>query len=614
MDAAKETFDLAKLKDEISFLEEELKRIRGNEEMLRRAQNLAGLGIWEYDIFNNKVTWSDHVYDIYGLERGKDAPRFEDILTYSSEEERTLVETTINDAVMTGTSYQMDCTIIDKQGNKKYVHATGQPFYNEQKQLTHLFGTISDITQRMEEKNAFMLSDFTIESISDGIFWIDENAKFYRVNNAVCKALGYTKEELQGKAGKDINPTFTHEKSQQLWKDTKAQKSHTFETVHQRKDGTTFPVEITNNIFMWEGREFRCSIVRDISERKKKEEELLKALNQVEELKNKLERENIYLREEIKLNNNFEEIIFKNVRSQKNLKKVEQVAPTDTTVLITGESGTGKELLARAVHNLSRRKNKPLVRVNCAVLPAALIESELFGHEKGAFSGAINRKMGRFELADNGTIFLDEIGELPFDLQSKLLRVIQENEFERLGGTETIKIDVRVIAATNKDLENEVDKGTFREDLFYRLNVFPIETIPLRERPEDVPLLVNHFVKRYSERMGKGIEKVAKKTMEMLIDYNWPGNVRELENIIERAMITSTGDELVVDQSLERKGNGKKDTLISLEEAERSHIIKALKLTRGKVSGDKGAAKLLQVNPKTLESRIAKLNIDKRNP
>ena len=294
------------------------------------------------------------------------------------------------------------------------------------------------------------------------------------------------------------------------------------------------------------------------------------------------------------------------------LGQVEQVAPTDATVLILGETGTGKELLARAVHNLSGRKDRSLVKVNCAALPANLIESELFGHEKGAFTGAVERKTGRFELADSGTIFLDEIGELPLELQVKLLRVLQEGEYERLGSSETLKVDVRVIAATNRDLETAAREGEFREDLYYRLNVFPVESIPLRDRKDDIPLLVNHFVEKICARVGKHIERVPKKVMDTLQAYAWPGNVRELENMVERGVIVSRGDRLEVGDWFP-----KSDTpvvageTVTLEENERRHIVEVLEQTDWRVSGEKGAAKVLDMNANTLVSRIRKLGIER---
>jgi len=342
-------------------------------------------------------------------------------------------------------------------------------------------------------------------------------------------------------------------------------------------------------------------------------DELAKRLKEIEALKNQLQAENKYLQEEIKLNNNFEEIVSKSKVFHKILQQVEQVAPTDATVLILGESGTGKELVARAIHNISNRSKRPLVKVNCATLPANLIESELFGHEKGAFTGALERKIGRFELADGGTIFLDEIGELPVELQSNLLRVLQEGEFERLGNPKTMKVNVRVIAATNRHLETAIEKKEFREDLYYRLNVFPIHCPPLRERKEDIPILVKHFLKKHEGKMVKKILNVETKVIDALMTYEWPGNIRELENLIERAMILSSGNTLEAGDWLPKsnivKGDNGQKTLLKLEEVEKEHIIDTLKKVNWKVSGEKGAARILGLNPTTLEARMKKLGI-----
>lgn len=346
---------------------------------------------------------------------------------------------------------------------------------------------------------------------------------------------------------------------------------------------------------------------------KERTAELSKALKEVEILKNRLEKENAYLQEEIKLTHNFEEIITQNKEYKKMLASIEQVAATNATVLILGESGTGKELLARAVHNRSKVASNALVKVNCAALPENLIESELFGHEKGAFTGAITQKQGRFELADGGTIFLDEIGDLPLALQSKLLRVLQEREFERLGNPRTIKVNVRVVAATNKDLKKAVSKGKFREDLYYRLNVFPITSSPLRERSDDIPLLAQHFCQKYNRLFGKNVSSIPQSVMGKLQSYDWPGNVRELENIIERAVITSRGKKLEVinlDIAMSKKATKSSETM-SFQHNQRAHIVSVLKHTNWKVSGADGAAQMLGLNPKTLYSKMKKLGIRK---
>ncbi len=337
---------------------------------------------------------------------------------------------------------------------------------------------------------------------------------------------------------------------------------------------------------------------------------------EIEKLKNQLEMENVSLQEEIKTAYNFEEIVGESKALKNVFRQVEMVAKTDSTVLIRGETGTGKELIARAIHDLSTRRDRPLIKVNCPGIPPGLIESELFGHEKGAFTTALSRKIGKFELADGGTIFLDELGDLPFEAQAKLLRVLQEREFERVGGTETHKVDVRVITATNRDLEKALKEGKFRADLFYRLNVFPLVLPPLRKRKEDIPLLATYFAQKYMSKLGKKIKSVKEETIDRLKGYYWPGNIRELENIVERAVILSNGETLHIDEppfgSLPEASYGE-DKIVSLEDNEREYIIKVLNQTNWRINGDKGAAKLLGINPNTLRSRMEKLGIKNKD-
>jgi chemotaxis protein methyltransferase CheR len=349
--------------------------------------------------------------------------------------------------------------------------------------------------------------------------------------------------------------------------------------------------------------------IQDITERKQSELNLQGALYEIKELKEKLEVERAYLQEEIKLEYNYENIIGRSDGLNYVLYKVEQIAPSDTTVLILGETGTGKELVARAIHGLSPRKDRALVKVNCATLPPSLIESELFGHEKGAFTGAHARQLGRFEVANGTTLFLDEIGELPLELQPKLLRVIQDGEFERLGSSGTMKVDVRVIAATNRNLEEEVRRGRFREDLWYRLSIFPITVPPLRERMEDIALLVDFFVDKITKRLGKLIESIPTSVINTLQEYQWPGNVRELENVLERAVINSSGPKLHLVDELKKPQKDLTTTQKTLEAVERDHIVRVLEQTNWKVSGKDGAAEILGLNRSTLRARIRKLGI-----
>jgi PAS domain S-box-containing protein len=351
--------------------------------------------------------------------------------------------------------------------------------------------------------------------------------------------------------------------------------------------------------------------ITDITDIKNAEQALIEKEESLRKLKDQLKEETIYLREEIKLTSNFEDIISTSESFKTVLYDVEKVAPTDSTVLITGETGTGKELIARALHNNSNRSKRSLVTVNCAALPSEMIESELFGHEKGAFTGAYERKIGRFEYAHEGTIFLDEIGELPLSLQTKLLRVLQEGEFQRLGNSKTTNVDVRIIAATNRNLKKAVEKGEFRGDLYYRLNVFPIHIPPLRERKEDIPLLVNHFIKKYGKKTGKYVNQTSKKVMDRLLQYDWPGNIRELENIIERAVILSENGRIKPGAWIPGKNEASGTNINTLEENERKHILKALNQTKWRVGGENGAARLLGIKRTTLQARMKKLNIVK---
>ncbi|MDR3611512.1 MAG: sigma 54-interacting transcriptional regulator [Ignavibacteriaceae bacterium] len=339
------------------------------------------------------------------------------------------------------------------------------------------------------------------------------------------------------------------------------------------------------------------------------------AFEEIQILTNKLEQEKNFLLDEINLTNNFLEIIGESSAIQNSLSKVRQVAPLDATVLILGETGTGKELIAKAVHNLSKRKENTFITVNCAALPSQLIESELFGHEKGSFTGAIEKRIGKFEIANGGTIFLDEIGELPLEIQSKLLRVIQEKEFERVGGKNIIYSDVRIVAATNRNLDKEVAEGKFRADLFFRLNVFPISVPPLRERSEDIPLLVKYFTDKYSKKIGKEVKSIGKSDLDMLMQYNWPGNIRELEHITERAIIVSEGTNLNFQKLL---GGNLKETIPdphsfkTLKQIEKEHILDALKIAKGKITGENSASTFLGINGKTLGSKMRKLGIKRQ--
>jgi PAS domain S-box-containing protein len=432
----------------------------------------------------------------------------------------------------------------------------------------------------------------------------DLESRFVRANRAACALLGLKPDEVVGTVGTSLLAPAP-ENTRRVEKALEAMKRHGTEfscvDLELRRKDNGQPVWVQ----WWskpqpDGKHTHTMLV-DITERVLMSRE-----------KMYLEEQNIYLQEEIRSVHNFEEIVGSSPALMRTLEKVSSVAPTDAAVLITGETGTGKELIARAIHFRSRRKDKPLVKVNCAALPTSLVESELFGHERGAFSGAIARRIGRFELAHGGTIFLDEIGEIPPDLQVKLLRVLQEKEFERVGGNTTIRADVRVIAATNRDLQRAVAEGRFREDLFYRINVFPLSLPSLRERKTDIPLLTQFIVDRVAARVGRKIRTVSDATMARLVAYGWPGNVRELENILERGVILAAGESLEVSPELfpasapaETSGTAP----ASLKSVERRHILSALAQSNWVIEGSHGAAKVLEMHPNTLRSWMKRLQI-----
>jgi formate hydrogenlyase transcriptional activator len=434
----------------------------------------------------------------------------------------------------------------------------------------------------------------------------DLESRFINANRAAIRILGITPEQVAGTVGMSFIPD-TPEAQRRV--------KEAFASVGRGTDTSGVVLELRRKdngkpiwIQWWSkpdpGGKFTRTMFVDITEQVLAEQERVR-----------LAAQNLYLQEEIKSLHNFEEIIGQSPPLTAVLEKVQRVAPTDSTVLIRGETGTGKELIARAIHSFGKRKDKPLIKINCAALPDGLVESELFGHEKGAFTGAIARRIGRFELAQGGTIFLDEIGEIPADAQAKLLRVLQEREFERVGGTATIKVDVRIIAATNRDLVKAVKEKTFREDLYYRLSVFPLELPPLRERLGDIPLLVHFLVNKFAGRVGKRIESVDAATMQRLVEYPWPGNIRELENILERAVILANGPVLTVEPDVfgiaEPPRDSENAAEGSLAKIERDHVLSVLQKTDWVIEGERGAAKVLGLHPNTLRSRLKRLGISR---
>ncbi|MEQ8812567.1 MAG: sigma 54-interacting transcriptional regulator [Imperialibacter sp.] len=511
-------------------------------------------------------------------------------------------------------------TLVNEPGRKVF-HSVMRDITEQKRNQKELEDANVEISRLHKE------TELILQSTGEGIYRLDDQGKITFMNKAGLTLVGRVLSEVVGYSPHDLihSPTQSeHEEPRNcpLCNTVTSGKTHlTDDGVFWRKDGTSFPVEYISVPIKSDEGVLRGAVVSflDITERKKAEaelkhsnERLKQAVEEIQRLKMQLEQENDYLQEEIKLDHNFEEIISKSKVFRKVLKDIEHVALTDATVLIEGESGTGKELIARAVHNLSDRKSRALVKVNCAVLPANLIESELFGHVKGAFTGAYSDKTGRFELADKGTIFLDEIGEMPMELQAKLLRVLQEGEFDRLGSNRTLKVDVRVIAATNVKLKEAVKDGRFREDLYYRLNVFPMRIPPLRERKEDIGILAQHFLMKYNLKFNRHIESISRYVLTQLTNYNWPGNVRELENVIERAVITSRGKSLEITESLQMtEVDNQNDGIATLTEIEKSHITKVLNKTNWRVGGDNGAASLLGLKRTTLVEKMKKLGIER---
>jgi PAS domain S-box-containing protein len=471
-------------------------------------------------------------------------------------------------------------------------------------------------TQQLRENETNLRRLF--ENAMDAIIELDDNMRIHQINPAAGKLFKASQTYMMRKNFSSfLNPESLRvfrESLRQLDKQlTDAPNLWISEGLTcLTSDGRSVPVEATLSRSEKDGQKFHILILRDINYRLEAEKKI-----------RSLTIERNYLEEEIRSHHNFDEIIGESPAIKEALDRVRQVAGTNASVLISGETGTGKELFARAIHKSGRRSEKPVIKLNCAALPANLIESELFGHEKGAFTGATAKREGRFKLADGGTIFLDEIGELPLDLQAKLLRVLQEGEFEPVGSSNTVKVDVRVIAATNRDLPEEIKKGKFREDLYYRLNVFPLQIPPLRDRGRDVVLIASAIAGKYAKKMGKRITNFSEREIRKLLSYSWPGNVRELQNVIERAVITSPdGGELSLDQELKvvnARPNEKEQELgfnnpriytqQELGQLERENIIRALKATNWKVSGKNGAAELLHMPPSTLSSRIKALNI-----
>jgi len=520
--------------------------------------------------------------------------------------------------------------LIDDDGNVLGICGVGFDITQQKKMEKALKDAHIDLERRVKERTAQLsetvdklreaelryrtVADFTY----DWEYWANLDGTLQYVSPSCKRISGYTPQQFMD------NPSLYREiiipEDQDIWgkhyhDSRKEPRAREIQFRIRGRDGAIRWIEHVCQPLVGDQGEllgFRASN-RDITKRKEGEIQLQNAYSEIDALKAQLEADRTYLREEIKLEHDYENIIGNSDMLKYVLFRTEQIAPTDTTVLILGETGTGKELIARAIHNASSRRERPLIKVDCTSLPANLIESELFGHEKGAFTGAAAKRVGRFELANGASLFLDEIGELPLDLQPKLLRVLQDGEFERLGSSQTLRTDVRVIAATNRNLEEDVRKKHFRMDLWYRLSVFTISVPPLRERSVDIVLLVNYMIKNFEKKLGKRIRSVPTNVLTKLQNYSWPGNVRELENVIERAVINTQGDILQLEDSLDAHRPEDVESpdlpVKSLAEIEQEHILLALRKTKWKIHGKDGAAALLDINPSTLRARMRKQEI-----
>ena len=489
---------------------------------------------------------------------------------------------------------------------------------------------IETLFREIERENHLIL-----EAVGEGIYGLDAEGRTTFMNSAAERMLGWHRDELIGRVMHSAIHHSHPDGSSHHRDDCPIYRAFHDGAVHRvnddffwRRDGSGFPVEYTSTPIVDNGQLVGAVVVfRDVTERLRTENSLKEALAEVETLKHRLEMDNAYLQEEISAEHNEHEIVGRSAAVASMIERIDLVAPTGANVLVTGESGTGKELIARAIHNASDRSQRPMIRVNCAAIPAELFESEFFGHAKGAFTGAVSDRVGRFEVADGGTLFLDEVGEIPLSLQGKLLRVLQEQTFERIGETRTRSVDVRVIAATNRDLKAEVNAGRFREDLYFRLNVFPIESVPLRERPEDIPPLAQLFLRNACRKFHRQPLDLTHANVETLQRYSWPGNVRELENVIERQVIVSRGGRLSFDlpantgpAPTRHPGAGPESSTLERpltedeqRQRERDNMISALRRAGGKVSGTGGAAELLGIKPTTLASRLKREGIDPRD-
>jgi formate hydrogenlyase transcriptional activator len=593
--------------------------LRSSEAYLAEAQRLSQTGSWAWSPDHDIRYWSEECYRVLGFDPRDGVPRIEELIQRVHPDDQPMFRESAKRAKHDKLDEEIEYRIVHPSGDVRIIHSIGHPVFSPCGDLLEYIGTNVDVTERRaaeerirgQEAELRQMLDFTPQLV--GVF--GPNGERIYANRILLDYLGTTLDEWRQTPGDFFSSRpFIHpddrERAASSYSDSARSAGSAFELeLRVRKGDGSYRWFLAryNPVRDDKGQVMRWyAACTDIEDRKQAED--------------RLRSENVALREEIDKASMFEEIVGTSPALRSVLSRISKVAPSDSTVLITGETGTGKELVARAIHRRSDRVSRAFVSVNCAAIPRDLIASELFGHEKGAFTGATQQRLGRFELANGGTLFLDEVGELPAETQVALLRVLQEHEFERVGGSRRICADVRVIAATNRDLQAAISAGSFRSDLFYRLHVFPIDIPSLRERREDIPLLVEYFIDRYARKAGKNIRRVAKKTLELLQSYPWPGNIRELQNVIERSVILCETEIFSIDESWlpqqpqafpTAKPKNQIELPRRLEEQERDMIEAALKESRGRIFGPKGAAAKLGIPRSTLESKIQSLKIDK---
>jgi len=589
----------------IDVTEHELvtQELRRREAYLADAQRLSHTGSFGWRPDDGEIVWSEETYRIFEYENTV-KPTVDSAVERVHPQDRALVEQVIDRASQTGTDFEHEYRLLMADRRVKYVRAIAHAVQNASGDREFI-GAVTDITERKTADDKIREQEMEFRQILD-------------LTPQLVAVYGSNRERLYANRGMLDYLGFSLEEWRERFKFGEALHAEDLERAISYFDravssGVGFELELRLSKDDGSYRWFlaRCNPVRDDKGQVRRWYLACTDIEDRKRAEQKLQQENVALREEIDKASMFEEIVGTSRPLKAVLSRIAKVGPTESTVLITGETGTGKELIARAVHKRSRRSGSPFISVNCAALPPTLVSSELFGHEKGAFTGATERRLGRFEMADGGTIFLDEIGELSPDTQAALLRVLQEREFERVGGGQPIQVDVRVIAATNRDLNAAGASGTFRSDLLYRLNVFPIEVPPLRERREDILMLVESFVQRYANRAGKNIRTIDQKTLDLLQSYHWPGNIRELQNVIERSIILTSADVFSVDELWLSKSTSPQAARVEAR-TEREIIEAALYETRGRVSGPSGAATKLGMPPSTLEDRIKVLKINKQ--